>query len=78
VLRRAEAFDAAYAQANALATQDLDETSARLLAFQRERIDARDAGRHLISSAVRPPARTPHVTHGKPVSTSFWRRLTGR
>lgn len=78
VLRRAEAFDAAHARANALATQDLDETSARLLAFQRERIDARDAGRHLISSALRPPARTPHVTHGKPVSTSFWRRLTGR
>jgi len=78
VLRRAEAFDAARARAEALGTQRLDDTSARLLAFQRERIAARDGGRHLISSALRPPARTPHVTHGKPAATSFWQRITGR
>lgn len=78
VLRRAEAFDVAQARAEALAVQHLDEVGARLLAFQRERIDARDAGRHLISSALRPPARTPHVTHGKAATTSFWRRLSGR
>ena len=27
----------------------------------------RDTGRHLLSSALRPPARTPHVSHGKRV-----------
>ncbi len=78
VLRRAEAFDAAQARADALGSQRLDEAGVRLLAFQRERIDARDAGRHLISSALRPPARTPHVTHGKPAPGGFWRRLTAR
>ncbi len=78
VLRRAEAFERAQARAEALATRPLDEVGVRLLAFQRERIAARDAGRYLISSALRPPARTPHVTHGQPAAASFWRRLTGR
>jgi len=78
VLRRAEAFEWAQARAEALATRPLDEVGVRLLAFQRERIAAHDAGRHLISSALRPPARTPHVTHGRPSAVGFWRRLTGR
>ena len=35
-------------------------------AFERARIAATDTGRHLLSSALRPPSRTPHVSHGKP------------
>ena len=78
VLRRAAAFDAAQAQVDALSAQPPDDTSARLLAFQRERISARDSGRHLISSALRPPARTPHVTHGRTAKAGFWRQILGR
>jgi hypothetical protein len=83
VLRRAQEFDAAEARANALlARRGLDETDAAILAYQRERIAARDAGRHLLSSALRPPAQRPHVTHGRAVGkaekASFWQRLTGR
>ena len=78
VLRRAGEWDAAVARAVLLAGAGLDENSARIVAFQRERIAARDAGRHLMSSALRPPARTPHVTHGKGEAGGFWRRLLGR
>ena len=56
----------------------LDENSAALLAFQRDRIAARDPARHMISSALRPPARRPHVTHGRAEATGFWGRLFGR
>lgn len=78
VLRRAGAFDAALARADALSEAALDENSARILAFQRERLADGDRGRHLISSALRPPARTPHVTHGQRAGEGgFWRRLFG-
>ena len=62
VLRRAGEFDAAAAAAERLAGRALDQTSASVLAFQRARIATRDIGRHLISSAVPPPAHRPHVT----------------
>ena len=82
VLRRAGEFDAAEARADAmLGRRGLAETDAAILAYQRERIAARDRGRHLLSSALRPPAQRPHVTHGKPADAgkkSFWQRLTGR
>ena len=66
VLRRAGEFGAASAAADRLGDRGLDETSSAVLAFQRARIAARDIGRHLISSAVRPPAHRPHVTsHGR-------------
>lgn len=61
VLRRAGEFDAAEAAAERLAGRALDQTSASVLGFQRARIATRDIGRHLISSAVPPPAHRPHV-----------------
>jgi hypothetical protein len=55
----------------------MDENSARILAFQRARLASGDSGRHLLSSALRPPARMPHVAHGKPKRAGFWGRLLG-
>ena len=79
VLRRAGEFDAAEARAaSMLARAGLDETDAAILRYQQARIDARDHGRHLLSSALRPPAQRPHVTHNKPRTPGFWQRLTGR
>ncbi len=79
VLRRAAAFDAADAQAaRLLARPGLDDTDRAVLAYQRSVIAARDAARHLMSSALRPPARTPHASHGKAGSKPFWQRLLGR
>jgi hypothetical protein len=78
VLRRAEAFDEASSVAATLDASALDENSARILAFQRARIVARDAGRHLLSSALRPPARMPHVAHGKAARKGIFGRLFGR
>lgn len=54
-----------------------DDGLARIVAFERARIASADTGRHLLSSALRPPARTPHVSHGKPVAGGFWSRLFG-
>ena len=77
VLRRAGDFPGAAALAADLGTQRLDESTARIVAYQQDRIAGRDRERHLISSALRPPARTPHVAHGKRASAGFWRRLLG-
>ena len=68
--------------AEAMATLDRlppgqDDGAQRIAAFERARIVAGDTGRHLLSSALRPPARTPHVTHGKRPVASFWSRLRG-
>jgi len=77
VLRRAGRFDAAEAAAKRLGT--LDEGSALIVAFQLARIAQRDPGRHLMSSALRPPAHRPHVAHQtKPEKRGFWRLITGR
>ena len=54
---------------------DVDDAVQRIAAFERARIAASDTTRHLLSSALRPPARTPHVSHGKPVPGGFWKRL---
>lgn len=78
VLRRAGEFAAAADRAAVLDDAALDENSAAVLAFQRERIAAGDPGRHMISSALRPPARRPHVTHGRTRETGFWGRLFSR
>lgn len=61
ILRRAG--DLAEADALAAGLTGLDEDQCRIIAFQRDRIAAGDSARHAISSALRPPARTPHVTH---------------
>jgi hypothetical protein len=77
VLRRAGAHERAGAIADGLAMTVLDENSLRIVTFQRARMAARDTGRHLLSSALRPPARMPHVAHGKPNRAGFWGRLLG-
>lgn len=61
ILRRAGALPKAATLAESIG--GLDEDGRRILAFQRERIAAGDTARHAISSALRPPARTPHVSH---------------
>ena len=75
VLRRAGAFEAAAAWADTLAQRTAEETAGAIIRFQRARVAARDIGRHLISSALPPPAHAPHVSHGKRASTGFWSRL---
>lgn len=78
MLRRAGDYAAAEARAASLDGTALDENSAAILAFQRQRIAAADPARHMISSALRPPARRPHVTHGRAEATGFWGRLFSR
>jgi hypothetical protein len=77
VLRRAGQFDAAESAAKRLGT--LDAGSSEIVAFQLARVAARDTGRHLMSSALRPPAHRPHVAHqAKPEKRGFWRLIIGR
>jgi hypothetical protein len=76
-LRRAGLFDQATSWADTLSDRRPDDLARSIIAFQRARIAARDIGRHLISSALPPPARAPHVSHGKrpAAATGFWSRL---
>jgi hypothetical protein len=79
--RRAGDFPSAAAAAAALARQPLDESSAAILAFQRRLIGEGDAGRQLMSSALRPPASRPHASYRQVPPApggSLWRRLFGR
>lgn len=78
ILRRAGALDDAMARLQAL--PDGDEDVRRITAFEADRIRAGDTGRHSIASALRPPARTPHVTHGRIPTRSggLLARLFGR
>jgi hypothetical protein len=81
IYRRAGDFTSAAMVAEALAEAPLDESSAAILAFQRRLIGEREAGRQLMSSALRPPASRPHVSHQKArpaPAGGFWRRLFGR
>jgi hypothetical protein len=75
VLRRAGLFDEAEAWASLLTERGADELAQPIIGFQRAKIAARDVGRHLISSALPPPAYAPHVSHGKRATTGFWSRL---
>ena len=69
VLRRAGDLAAARTHAAHLAARPgLEDTDAAVLRYQEGLIAAGDTGRHLLSSALRPPARTPHVTHGRPAA----------
>ena len=72
VLRRSGDFAAAAARAARIPLDD--DLAPEIVAFQRARIEARDTGRHLLSSALRPPARMPHVAHGRRPK-GFWSRL---
>jgi hypothetical protein len=64
-LRRAEAWDDAAATAEALAGQKVSEPVAQVVMLERRLIEAGDAGRHTVASALPPPARRPHVSHQK-------------
>jgi hypothetical protein len=75
VLRRAGLFEAATSWAKTMADRGADELAGAIIAFQQARIVARDIGRHLISSALPPPAVSPHVSHGRRATTGFWSRL---
>ncbi len=81
VLRRAGAFDRAASLAEDLLKRPLDPDAAHVLRFQLARIGAGDAGGYTIASALPPPARSPHVTHGrKPADgkrAGLWKRLFG-
>lgn len=76
VLRRAGALAEAASAASTIDARD-PETS-RIIAFQQERIEAGDTGRYLISSALRPPAATPHASHGRTQRIGLLNRLFGR
>ena len=79
VLRRAGALEEAAAQLAGLAGRaELEETDRALLDYQRGLLERADTGRHLMSSALRPPAHRPHVTHGRVAKRGFWDRLVGR
>lgn len=75
VLRRAGLFEAAEAWAAVMSERGPDELAGAIIAFQRGRVASRDIGRHLISSALPPPAHAPHVSHAKRATTGFWSRL---
>lgn len=78
VLRRSAEWEQAEALAGALAGEPLDEIPRAVVAFQRARIATRDTGRHLISSALPPPAHAPHVTHVQARRPGLMARLFGR
>lgn len=81
IYRRAGDFENATAVAETLTHDALDENSAAILSFQQRLITEREAGRQLMSSALRPPASRPHVSYSqaRPApSGGFWRRLFGR
>jgi hypothetical protein len=90
IYRRAGAFDKAASETEALSGAALDESSAAILAFQRRLIAEREAGRQLMSSALRPPAARPHVSYSQVRKAEsqepgileslagLWRRLLGR
>jgi hypothetical protein len=81
IYRRAGDFSMAAAAAETLAQVPLDESSTALLAFQRRLIGEGDAGRRLMSSALRPPASRPHVSYQQARAApggSLWHRLFGR
>ncbi len=75
VLRRSGDWVRAEHLVQTLNEQSLDATAASVVAFQRARLAARDAGRHLMSSALPPPAHAPHVSHRRHAPVGFWGRL---
>ncbi len=79
VMRRAGDLVHAERTAQALLGVARDDISISILKFQLGRVAAEDSGRHLLASAVPPPAHRPHVAVGpqKPAK-GFWSRLLGR
>lgn len=76
-LRRAEAWDDAAATAEGLARQAPPEAVAQVIALEQKLIEAGDAGRHTVASALPPPSRRPHVSHQKIAARGegLWARL---
>ena len=66
-LRRAEAWDDAADAARALLNENPPEAVAQVLTLELRLIDAGDAGRHSVATALPPPARRPHVSHQRSV-----------
>ncbi|MCU0888635.1 MAG: hypothetical protein MUF65_01025 [Rubritepida sp.] len=62
-LRRGEAWEDAAYTARELMRENPPEAVAQVLALELRLIEARDAGRHSVASALPPPARRPHVSH---------------
>jgi len=62
-LRRAEAWDDAAATAVMLADSQPPEAVAQVVTLERRLIEAGDAGRHTVATALPPPSRRPHVSH---------------
>jgi len=77
VLRRAGLLAAADECAALIGEGAPDERDMLILAFQRARIAEGDTGRHLMSSALRPPARMPHVAARRPRRKGFLAKLFG-
>jgi hypothetical protein len=81
IYRRAGDFQGAAVVAETLAQSELDESTTAILEFQQRLIVERETGRQMLSSALRPPATRPHVSHQpRPAAGGggFWRRLLGR
>jgi len=64
-LRRAEAWGDAGSTATLLAQSEPPEAVAQVIMLERRLIEAQDSGRHTVASALPPPSRRPHVTHGR-------------
>ena len=64
-LRRAEAWDGAADAIEAMLAHDPPEAVLQVLALEGRLVDAGDARRHTVSSALPPPSRRPHVSHQK-------------
>ena len=82
-LRRAEAWDDAAHTAETLARQEPPEVVAQVVSLERQLIDAQDAGRHTVASAMPPPSRRPHASHHRIAARGegLWaklRRLFGK
>jgi hypothetical protein len=76
-LRRAEAWEDALATAEGLARAEPPEAVAQVVSLERRLIEAGDAGRHTVASALPPPSRRPHVSHHKVEGRGegLWARL---
>jgi hypothetical protein len=66
-LRRAEEWEDAAQAARALLAEAPPEAVAQVLALELRLIEAGDAGRHSVASALPPPARRPHVSHQRSI-----------
>jgi hypothetical protein len=76
-LRRAEAWHDAAATARILADSRPPEAVAQVIALEQRLIEAGDAGRHTVATALPPPSRRPHVSHQKIAARGegIWARI---